>query len=188
MATKHSVLLVDDEANIRDSLGESLQMEGYSVYAAASGEEAIPLLKDHRFDLVITDLMMPGLDGIEVLKSAKSLQPKIIVIILTGYGDMNSAIEALRLGADDYLLKPYGLEELFMRVDRCLEKQELQAKVNLYEKILPVCMYCQKIRDDTGTEHGKGEWMSLGQYLSRTSDTNVSHGCCPACYEEHKDD
>lgn len=186
--SKHSILLVDDEASILDSLGEGLRQAGYAVTEAASGEEAVSKLRSQRFDLVVTDLMMPGISGIELLKEAKNIQPKISVIILTGYGDMNSAIAALRLGADDYLLKPHGLEELFMRIKRCLEKQELQTKVNFYEEILPVCMYCHKIRDDTDTKAGEGEWMSLGEYLHRTSDTNVTHCCCPECFHKHEND
>ena len=123
-----SILLVDDEEIILNSLGMDLRQENYAVTFANSGEEAITLLKDNPFDLVVTDLSMSGMDGIQVLQEAKRINSSMGVIILTGYGDMTSAIDALRLGADDYLLKPCEPEELVIRIGRCLEKQEALQK------------------------------------------------------------
>jgi len=110
------------------------------------------------------------------------------VIILTGYGDTTSAYEALRLGADDYVLKSCESDELMMRIQRCLEKQNAFQKVKFYENILPVCVYCKNIRDDVGTEHGKGKWLRMEEYIRTKSESNNSHDCCPVCYEKHKDD
>ncbi len=101
-----SILLVDDEKSILNSIGEDLREEGYDVSVASSGEEAISQLQDNQYDLVVTDLSMPGLGGNHVLEEAKKIDPMTGVIILTGYGDMASAIDALRLGADDFMLKP----------------------------------------------------------------------------------
>lgn len=101
-----SILLVDEEEFILNTFGKDLRHENYDVTLATSGEEAIALLQDSHFDLLVTDLVMPGVDGIGVLQEAKKHLPDICKIILTGYGDMTSAIEALRLGADDYMLKP----------------------------------------------------------------------------------
>ena len=183
-----SILLVDDEEIILNSIGMDLRRENYNVTLATSGEEAITLLQDKRFDLVVTDLSMSGMDGIQVLKEAKKIHAMTGVIILTGFGDMTSAIDALRLGADDYVLKPCGSDELIIRIGRCLEKQEAFQKIKLYENILPVCMYCKSIRDDTGTEPGKGKWMRMEEYLHKNSGTNISHGICSECFEKHKDD
>jgi signal transduction histidine kinase len=119
------ILLVDDEAILLKSFRKVFTKEGYQVTTAASGEEAITALHNNRYDLVLTDLIMAGLDGIEVLKEAKRIDRKIGVIILTGYGDINSAIEALRIGADDYLLKPCDTDELLIRIARCREKRNL---------------------------------------------------------------
>lgn len=177
------ILLVDDEESILKSLRKDLMQENYKVTTAASGEEAITNLQANRFDLVVTDLVMPGVDGIKVLQEAKERNPDVIVIILTGYGDMTSAIEALRLGADDYLLKPCDTDELLMRITRCLEKQEAFQKVKLYENILPVCIYCKDIRDDTGTEPGEGKWMRMEEYLHRKSGIQSSHTYCPRCQD-----
>ncbi len=122
---KTTILFVDDEEVIRQSFSYELQMEGFQVKTAASGEEAIEILGQERFDLVVTDLMMSGIDGFGVLKATKKLAPMTGVIILTGYGDMRSAIDALRLGADDFTLKPCEIEELLFRIQRSLDKQNL---------------------------------------------------------------
>jgi len=102
--------------------------------------------------------------------------------------DMESAIEALRLGADDYVLKPCNPEELFLRIESFIEKQEALRTIQLYENILPICAYCKSIRDDTNVVPGKGEWVSVETYISRKSGAMLSHGICPKCFEEHKDD
>ena len=101
---------------------------------------------------------------------------------------MATAIEALRLGADDYLLKPCDTDEMLLRVARIFEKQEAFRKVKLYESILPVCMYCKRIRDDSSGNSEAENWMMMEDYLLQKSGTLVSHGCCPACFEKHMDD
>lgn len=123
--TKVSILFVDDEETIRKSSARELRLEGFTVTTAAGGSEAISALQNKQYDVLITDLMMPGVDGFAVLKAAKKLVPLTSVIILTGYGDMHSAIDALRLGADDFTLKPCEVEELVLRIRRCLEKRSL---------------------------------------------------------------
>ncbi len=182
MKTK-TILLVDDEEIILDSLGRDLDSEGYSVTKVASGEKALTYIGDIHYDLVITDLVMGGINGVRVLQEAKETNPETVVFILTGYGDMTSAIEALRLGADDYLLKPCDTEELLIRIGRCLEKQDTLKKVKIYEGILPVCCVCGVIRDDTGVEHGKGQWMKVDEFIHRKTTAEVSHTYCPICYE-----
>ena len=177
-----SILIVDDEESILNSLRKDLVSENYSVTTALSGEEALKSLHSNHFDLVISDLVMPGIDGIRVLQEAKTIDPEISVIILTGYGDMTSAIAALRVGADDYLLKPCDIDELLLRITRSFEKQEAFRKIKLYENILPICVYCKNIRDDTGTEPGNGKWMRMEEYIHLKSGTRISHGCCPECY------
>lgn len=182
MANK-SILLVDDEQLIRASLLRELTSEplGFEVAAAADGEEAIARLHERGWHLVVTDLIMPGRDGFHVLKEAKRLNPHTMVIILTGYADMEFAIEALRLGADDFLQKPCEIEELMHRMSNCFVKQDLLIKVHLYEHILPVCCYCKKIRDDRQGTPDRGQWYSLEQYFVKVRGVSVSHGCCPEC-------
>lgn len=126
------ILLVDDEEFILKSLKSDFEYQGFSVAIAASGEEALSKSKKTHYDLVITDLAMPGIDGLGVLNGIREHSPETAIIILTGYGDMRSAIEALRLGADDYLLKPCDAEELMLRAERCLEKQDAFRKIKLF--------------------------------------------------------
>ena len=124
-----SILLVDDEENILVSIGWVLKKNNFKVTTATNGQEAIDLLRANHYDLVITDLMMTKVDGIAVLKHAKTLYPTIGVIILTGYGDIGSAVETLKLGADDYLQKPCDVEDLLSKAKRNFEKQDLMARL-----------------------------------------------------------
>lgn len=178
---KYSILLVDDDPYILTGIGQNLESEGYQVTTAESGEIALEHLQTAAFDLVITDLVLDTIDGIQILKKAKQINPEIMVIILTGYGDMTSAIDALRLNADDYMLKPCQPEEMNFRVAACLDKLELSRKINVYEQILPVCCVCKKIRDDEGQEPGSGQWMPADEYIWKKARLSISSTYCPTC-------
>lgn len=178
---RHSILLVDDDPIITASIGADLEEQGYAVTTADSGEAAVEILINSPFDLVITDLVMGDLSGLDVLKKAKEVNPEMMGIVLTGFGDMSSAIEALRLDADDYLQKPCESEVLHFRISRCLEKLELKREIRMYEDILPVCCVCKRIRDDSGRAHGTGEWMSLEKYMHRTAGVRTTSTYCPEC-------
>jgi YesN/AraC family two-component response regulator len=178
---KYKILLVDDDPFILQSIASALEQEEYQVATTASGKEAIELLEENNFDLILTDLVMDPIDGIGVLKSAKEKNPDTMVIILTGFGDLISAIDALRLDADDFLLKPCEPEELSFRISSCLEKLELKRKVSAYETLLPVCCMCKSIRDDTGKDVGAGEWISVEEYLLTKSKIAISPTYCPEC-------
>ena len=176
--TEHRILLVDDDPFILQGIGKDLEYNEYKVTRAESGEAALTLLEANDFDLVITDLVMGKIDGIRVLKKAKEQNPDIQVIILTGFGDIKSAIEALRNQADDFLLKPCESQEMLFRVKNCLEKQEMTRKINLYQKILPMCCVCKKIRDD------QGYWNHVETYISEHSKAEFSHSICPGCAKD----
>lgn len=120
-----SILLVDDEFVIRKSLAKELKAERFAVTDVASGIDAIGALQKLQFNIVITDLMMEGIDGFGVLKAVKELAPLTRIIVITGYGDLRTAIDAMHLGADDFLVKPFEMEELIFRIRRCLEKRNL---------------------------------------------------------------
>lgn len=185
--SKYSILVVDDEELLRLSLARDLENEGYSVSMAESGDKAVELLENFEYELIITDLMMEGVGGIELLKCAKEKNNETMVIIITGYGSMDTAIEALQSGAADYMLKPYNKQEVLLRVASCFAKLELNRKVRLYENILPLCCKCKKIRDDTGVEPGHGKWLQLEAYLSKRANVGVTHGYCGVCFEEEKE-
>jgi DNA-binding NtrC family response regulator len=185
---KFSLLLVDDDPYILQGIGEDLESNGYQVTRASNGESAVDLLETTQFDLVITDLVMDSTDGIQVLKKTKELNSDVQVIILTGFGDIDSAIEALRSQADDFLLKPCESQEMLFRVKNCLEKQELTRKINLYQKILPMCCVCKKIRDDSGRQPGSGEWISIEQFIYEQSDLDITSSYCPDCAQKTMDE
>lgn len=126
-----AILLVDDEPSILTSVGWALEKHNFEVMTASDGIQALEALHTKSFDLVITDLKMPGVSGLEVLRQAKEMRPEIGVFILTGYGDINSAIQSLQLGADDYLLKPCDLDELLRKAERSFERQRLLVQLQL---------------------------------------------------------
>ena len=123
--SKHKILFVEDEVVLLLGISKELEAEGYEVTTAASGEEAIKLLEKETFDLIITNVIMREVDGFEVIKKAKETSPESTTMILTGYKEIDFAITALRLGVDEFILKPYETEDFLFRVKKCLEKGDL---------------------------------------------------------------
>src|SRR5579871_4786825 len=128
MESKGRILIVDDEVNARTALAELLRDEGYAVETAADGFKALPKLDDFAPDLVLTDLKMPGLDGIELMKKARERDPEQTVVVMTAYGAVDTAVAAMRQGAADYLTKPINMEELAVVIERALERRRLRAE------------------------------------------------------------
>ncbi len=123
------ILIVDDEAAERITLGEVLRLEGFRVSLAGSGEEALSLVSQgEAFDLVILDLRLPGLNGLQVLEKLHKNNPETIVILITGYGALDTAIQAMRYGAYDYLLKPCPVEDILATVRRGLSELEQERR------------------------------------------------------------
>ena len=183
-----SILVVDDDKLMRSFIALVLSEDGHQVQEAGNAREALAHLKHRDFDLVITDLVMGTVDGITVLKAAKQRNAETVVMILTGYGDMDSAIDALRLNADDYLLKPCEPEEITLKVGRNLDRLAMRRKIKVYEDLLAVCCICKKIRDDTGKDKGEGEWMTLEDYLYRRAGLKPTSTYCPECAKQAKQD
>jgi len=133
---KPRLLLVDDEQTIRHSLGEILTLEGYEVVSAENGETAVEHIKNQSFDLVLLDLKMPGLSGLDVLRYINAAAPDTKVILLTAHGSLESAIEALRQGAHDYILKPATSHTILRSLEQALSKRtELQHRRLLVEQL-----------------------------------------------------
>lgn len=117
-----SILVVDDEGANRYSVSKTLQRVGYMVSEAASGEDALDLIDKQEYDVVLTDIRMPGIDGVELLRRIKEKAPDAIVILMTGYASLGTAVEALRLGAHDYLIKPSSSQDIRQSVTRGIER------------------------------------------------------------------
>src|SRR5512135_2607965 len=125
--TKH-LLIVEDEAPLREAVAEQLTDHGFHVVQASTGEEAITCLAEFAFDIVITDLRLPGIDGGQVLEAAVELYPDIIGIIVTGYGTVKDAVAAIKRGVRDFITKPFQFEELLHVIDSALEQRRLKSE------------------------------------------------------------
>jgi DNA-binding NtrC family response regulator len=121
----YRVLIVDDEEAIRDSCRMVLEKENYSVDTAEGGRHVLPLLKAHYYDVILLDLILPDVQGIEVLKQLREVNAEQLVVIMTGYPTIETAVEAIKLGAYDYISKPFGPDELRLLIKRALEKTKL---------------------------------------------------------------
>ncbi|PYO33091.1 MAG: Fis family transcriptional regulator [Candidatus Rokuibacteriota bacterium] len=131
-----SILVVDDLPALREMLNQSLASEGYRVATAGSGEEAVTCLEEQEFDVIVTDLVMPGLGGLDVLEKARLLDPRAAVILMTAYASLDTAIAALRRGACDYLEKPFTAGDLKLRVRRLLQYREMVWRERLLQRAL----------------------------------------------------
>jgi two-component system, NtrC family, response regulator PilR len=168
------VLIVDDEPSMRDLLGIMLRKDGYDVTLADGGEAAIEAIRTAVFDLVITDLRMRRLDGLAVLRAAKEHAPQTVVLVVTAYASTETAVEAMKLGAYDYLTKPFKLDEIRLTIANALERKRLQdenqalrrqlrqerpfeAFIGMSPKILDVFETIRKIADSASTVMITGE-------------------------------
>ena len=193
------ILIIEDDQNQRKTLTDILAAKGYETLVAADGAAGLAVLQENPVNLVLTDLGLPDIYGIDILSEVKSLYPTIEVIILTGMATVDSAVEATNLGAFSYLRKPYDIDQLLLQIQRAIEKQRVEeelrlsrqlledkvteleatlARVKQLEGILPICMYCKKIRDD------QEQWQQMEAYISQHSEANFSHGLCPECYKQ----
>lgn len=125
------ILVVEDEKNMREILTMLLESEGYSVVAAANGKEGVSWLENDIFDLIITDIKMPGTDGFGILAKAQEVSPESAVIMITAFGTMESALEAMKLGAYDYIHKPFKIDEIRLIVKNALDRKKLKTEVNI---------------------------------------------------------
>jgi len=131
------ILVVEDESDMRDGLKKILSRRGYGVDTAEDGLKAVEKIKQTSFQVIIADLKMPGMDGIGVLQRAKDIDRSIAVIIITGYGTVNSAVESMRLGAFDYITKPFKPDDITLAVKRALKTERLQPEEETQEAPLP---------------------------------------------------
>jgi len=124
-AESRNILLVDDHKPFRDSLAKILEGEGFRVLPASDGEEALDILRNEFIHLILTDLKMPRMDGVELLKVAKTIRPEVEVILITGYGTVDTAVKSMKDGAFDYIQKPFKPREIIKLVRKAIEKQSL---------------------------------------------------------------
>ncbi len=191
-----SVLYVEDESLTRAVFARILERKVSNLYQAENGEEGLELFRIHRPDIVISDVRMPVMDGIEMSRRIKSLEGNVKIILTTAHSDANVLLSSIDAGIDKYILKPVDVEILFSALENCAatvmlerkireharEKDELIARlqdaldnIKKLSGLLPICSSCKKIRDD------KGYWNQIERYIAEHSEAEFSHGICPEC-------
>src|SRR6266542_146370 len=128
------ILLIDDDAAVRESMSRTLKSAGYTVQAAASGEEGLTAAREGSFDVILSDMRMPGLSGLDVLRKLREAHIDSVFIIMTGFGTVDTAVEAMKLGAVDFVQKPFFRDELLMRVRGAAERRQLARQVDLLQR------------------------------------------------------
>lgn len=205
---KANILLVDDVSRNIQILGSILRGEGYSLAFATSGQQALEIVATQHFDMILLDVMMPGMNGLEVCKKLQQNQAtaQIPVIFLTAKTGTTDIVEGLEAGAVDYVIKPFNAPELLARVrthlrlqaaetalrTRTLELEEVNEelrqtlrRLKTLEGILPICMYCKKIRKEGEAPELQSSWSEPEVYIEQHSKALFSHGCCPECMSKH---
>ena len=152
------ILIVDDEEMIRDLLSSALSQETYICHQASNVDEAFQLLDKQPVDLVISDIMMPGRSGVELLRDLKQVDPDISVLMITGLSDMNTAMECVHLGADDYITKPFGINRVVLTVKnlierRCLALEKKHYQVSLEFKVSEQTAQIRKTMDELSSAY-----------------------------------
>jgi len=125
MSDRRHILVVDDEEDVRETLHSVLKSMNYIPYVAAGGAEALETIKNNKIDVVLSDLYMPEMDGIELLKRVRARDKNIIFLMITAHPTIETAVEAIKKGAYDYLTKPFHIEEVRLKISRALEKKGL---------------------------------------------------------------
>ena len=135
-ANKPRILIVDDEPSMREMLRIVLRRDGYEVMVAANGTEAIDILQRERMDLLLSDIRMPDISGVDVLRAAKEANRDLVVFMMTAYASTDTAVEAMRLGAVDYLTKPFNMDELRLKVRQQLDTLRMKQENVLLKRAL----------------------------------------------------
>jgi len=191
-AISETILVIDDEAAIRNSLRDYLEDLDYIIFTAENGRAGIEIFEHEKIDLVLVDLRMPEVDGLEVLAHISQQSPDTPLIVVTGASLIGDAIAALHRGAWDYLLKPiHNISVLAHAVAKGLEKARLKRQrfeaelryalkeMSIQQGIIAMCSFCKKIRDVDGS------WVDVDAYIAKHSNSDVSHSVCPECIPKY---
>src|SRR6266700_5818660 len=170
--TKH-LLLVEDEAALREAIAEQLGDRGYQVEQADSGEQALARLADFAFDIIVTDLRLPGVDGSFVLEAAVERYPDIVAIVVTGFGTVKDAVEAIKRGAWDFVSKPFQIDELLHVLDSALEQRRLKSE-NAYLRAQLEERY--RFEGVVGKSRPMARWFQLLETIAATNSTILITG------------
>jgi DNA-binding response OmpR family regulator len=175
------ILIAEDDRVSRMVLSTGIRKCGYDVIDVADGQEAWRCYEKEAIQVVITDWMMPNMDGLELTRLIRSARnPKYTyIIMLTALGGKDSYLEGMNAGVDDFITKPFDIDELNARLNVAARVLKLQEEVRRLEGLLPICSYCKRIRLDDNS------WEAVEVYVSNQTDASFSHGICPECYQVH---
>jgi YesN/AraC family two-component response regulator len=194
------VLYVEDEAVTRQALSPPLERRVRELLTAENGEAGLTLFRERRPDIVITDITMPVMNGLAMIREIRALAAATPVVVTTAYGDTSNLIESIELGVDRYILKPVDHEKLFTALRQCAalvtmerdakrhheereqlvrELREALARVKQLSGLLPICSHCKRIRK------ADGGWQQIEVYIRDHAEVDFSHGICPNCIEKY---
>ena len=148
--SKEKIIVLDDEKSIQELCKRVLTKEGYIVETYSEGKEVLERISKEKYDLILIDLIMPKIDGIKILKEIKKISPDTDVIVMTGFATIDSAVETIRLGAWDYIAKPFEIDELKQKIKNCLERRKLSSEVNELKEILTLYEISQAMTSTLG--------------------------------------
>jgi YesN/AraC family two-component response regulator len=191
-----AVLYVEDEPTTRETVSAMLERQIRTVYQAGDGKAGLQAFKAHRPEVVITDIRMPVMGGLDMAREIRVLAPRTHIIVTTAHNDTDFFLDAIDIGIDQYVLKPVNRDRLFEAIRKCQEilglertitfkdaeqkrlikeLQQALASIKTLSGLIPICASCKKIRDD------QGYWNQLEAYISEHSSAEFSHGICPDC-------
>ena len=173
MTNLPSILVVDDEAAIRESLKDWLMEDGYNVYLAVNGEDAIFMMETFRYDVILLDLKMPGMDGLETLRRIKKISPDSEVLMMTAYASVDTAVQAMKEGAFDYLVKPFDPEEVELQIKKIVAHREMRLENIMLRKRLEEQYRYEEI---IGKSHAMQEIFNLIDRVAPTDSTVLITG------------
>ncbi|MBW2609253.1 MAG: sigma-54-dependent Fis family transcriptional regulator [Deltaproteobacteria bacterium] len=179
-----NILLVDDDKKLLSVLKTIFTEEDYAVTACSDGLEAINICREQKFDLIITDLMMPGANGLEVLKETRKIDPDILVILITGFASLETAIQAIREGAYDYITKPFRLEEIKILVNNAREKIRLISEnKRLFHELQEAYKQLHMMKTIIGADNSEGERSTVED---ESRDPFIAGSMLPLYYTENR--
>lgn len=149
------IMVVDDEENIREVLSNYLETLGYEVLTASDGQDALGKFEAGAFDLIISDLLMPNIDGLELLRKIREKDREVVFLMITGYPSIETAVEAIKKGAYDYITKPFHMEDVKIRIERSFEKKNLRDRLSTIQGFVWALLFSIPI------------WLILGIILAK---------------------
>lgn len=178
--TQHNVLIIDKDSQALFAVSRILEKTGFNVTMAISGISGMEFIKSSSFSLILSEVFLDDADGLSILEAARNATPDTMVVFQTAANDPVLREKAFRLGADDYLFKPYQSEELLFRVKKCIENREIRRRLKRRNSYVIGCCVCKKFRID-GDGTGRSKWVEIEDFMNTEMNIPLSSTYCPEC-------